>query len=390
MKIGRVVRLLTDEKRKEFLKATDEKRKIIISIFYPADGEPDESMYGLYMDLFYPRQEEFINRYTAKKNSAGQLLDESHLRSIKTNTYNDIPISRKEILYPIIIYSPGLGANRDSIIYNVEKLVSDGYIVFTIGHIYDTDFNILPDGEIVEQSEYVANSNFEEKEQIINIRKEDILFLLNELESLNKNDEAIKDKLDLDKIGIMGHSLGGAAIFKAAAEDTRIKAVVMLDGSLQIFNLTNDLSVGERLSTPFLNFRRGSIDYTGEMNKCIEANTSKSDGEEFKKRIIERHQSLTAQINGQRQLYEYLTGYKSFIKLKNSEHLTFTDFPTIYNLEFVNKTLPIKEAHKIIGEITYRFFDEFLCGKEGRYTSFISDSCSPLICRIDKNGESIE
>lgn len=390
MKTGRVVRLLTDNKREELLNGTDEKRKIIISIFYLADEGSDESKHGLYMDLFYPRQDEFIKRYATKKNAAGQLLDESHLRSIKTNTYNDIPISKKEVLYPVVIYSPGLGANRDSIIYNIEKLVSEGYIVITIGHIYDTDFTILPGGEIIEQSGYVANSNLEEKEQIINVRKEDILFLLNELESLNNEDETIKDKLDLNKIGIMGHSLGGAAIFKAAAEDERIKAVVMLDGSLQIFNLTKDLSEGRRLSTPFLNFRRGSIDYTGEMKKCIESNTDKTDGVEFKKRIIERHQSLTAQINGQRQLYEYLTGYKSFIKLKNSEHLTFTDFPTVYNVEFINKILPIKEAHKIISEITYRFFDEFLCGKEGSYTSFISDSCSPLICRIDRDGESVE
>ncbi len=167
MKIGRTVRLLTDIKRKEFLNGTDEKRKIIISIFYPTDEEMDEPTQGLYMDLFYPCQEEFVKRFTEISNSAGKQIDESYLRSIKTNTYNNIPISKKDIVYPIIIYSPGLGLDRDLLTYNIEKLVSKGYIVITLGHIYDTYFTILPDGEIIEQSEFVDNSTFEEKKQLL-------------------------------------------------------------------------------------------------------------------------------------------------------------------------------------------------------------------------------
>ena len=185
----------------------------------------------------------------------------------------------------------------------------------------------------------------------------------------------------------MGHSLGGAAIFKAASEDTRIKAVVMLDGSLQYLNLTKELSEGKELNTPFLNFRRGSIDYSEEMKKAIEFNADKTNGEEFKKRIIMRHQVLLKQIEGQKQLYQYLAGYKSFIKLKDSEHLTFTDWPIIHNQELENGILLIKEAHEIISEITVRFYNEFLCGLEGDYRNFINNNCCPQICIIDKYGE---
>jgi pimeloyl-ACP methyl ester carboxylesterase len=203
-------------------------------------------------------------------------------------------------------------------------------------------------------------------------------------------DELIKGKLDLNKIGIMGHSLGGAAIFKAASEDTRIKAVVMLDGSLQYFNLTKEILEEKRLYTPFLNFRRGTIDYAEEMKKTIEFNVDKMNGEEFKKRIVMRHQTLLGQIKGQKELYEYLEGYKSFIKLKNSEHLTFTDWPVIYNQEMENDILPIKEAHEIISEITVRFYNEFLCGIEGDYRNFINSNRCPQICIISKNGESLK
>lgn len=387
MKVGRIVRLLTDNKRKELLNDTDEKRKIIISIFYPTDENLNESKQALYMDLFNPRPEEFIKRFAGRKNLAGQQVSESYLKSIDINTYNNIPISKKEILYPVIIFSPGLGMDRDSLIYNIEKLVIEGYVVFTLGHIYDSDFTILPDGEIIEQAKHIADYTLEEKEQLIDIRKEDVLFLLDELKILNNEDKFIKGRIDLNKIGIMGHSIGGAAIFKAASEDTRIKAVVMLDGSLQFFNLTKDILEGKRLKTPFLNFRRGTIDYEEEMKKAIEFNADKMNGEDFKKRIVMRHQTLLGQIRGQKELYEYLEGYKSFIKLKNSEHLTFTDWPVIHNQELENDILPIKDAHESISEITTRFYNEFLCGIEGDYRNFINSNSCPHIYRINKDGE---
>jgi hypothetical protein len=389
MKIGRVVRLLTDNNRKELFSGVDEQRKIIISIFYPAGENSNKFKQGLYMDLFNPCQEEFIKRFGEKKDLSGQKLSEDYLRSMKINTYNDIAICEKEILYPVIIYSPGLGMDRDCLIYNIERLVSEGYIVFTVGHIYDTDFTILPDRRIIEQSKHIENSTIEENEQLVDIRKEDIIFLLDELKILNREDEIIKEKLDLDKLGILGHSIGGVAVFRAAEEDTRIKAIVMLDGSLQIFNLSKKISEGKSLNTPLLNFRRGSIDYSNEMKKIIESNADIKDGEEFRKRIIGRHQTLIEQIRGQKELYEYLSGYKSFIKLKNSEHLTFTDWPVIFNREFVNSVLNIKEAHEIISDITTRFFNEFLCGIKDDYRNFINSNRCSKICVINENGESM-
>lgn len=380
MRIGRKTRLLTDTNRKELLNGTDEKRSIMISMFYPADENLADTKQAFYMDLFYPREEEFIKRFSGRKNSAGQQLNESYLRSIKINSFNNIPISEKRKLYPVIIFSPGLGMDRDCIIYNIEKLVTEGYIVFTLGHLYEADFIILPDGRIVEKAKQIAVSSFDEKQKLIDIRKEDILFFLDELNILNHEEEVINGKLDLSKIGIMGHSLGGAAVFNAALEDTRIKAVIMLDGSLQYFNLGKDISAGKRLNTPLLNFRRGTIDYAEEMKKAIELNMISTDDEEFKKRIVMRHQTLIGQIKGQEELWKYLTGYKSFIKLENSEHLTFTDWPVIYNQEMENGKLPVKKAHEIISQITTRFYNEFLCGIEGDYRDFVNSGYHIEIC----------
>ena len=194
----------------------------------------------------------------------------------------------------------------------------------------------------------------------------------------------------LNKIGLMGHSLGGAAVFKAAKEDNRIKAVVMLDGSLQYINLNEDIKEGKSLKTPFLNFRRGTINYEEEMKKAIELCAVKTDGETFKKRIIMRDQTLIGQIEGQKQLYKYLSSYKSFIKLNHSEHMTFTDWSVIYNEEMVNDILPIKKAHDIISEITYKFLNEFLCGAVGAYSNDIKSNSYPEISIINSDGDVIK
>jgi predicted dienelactone hydrolase len=38
---------------------------------------------------------------------------------------------------PVVLYSPGLGGNRDSSTVLVEQLVSRGYVVVTIDHTHD-------------------------------------------------------------------------------------------------------------------------------------------------------------------------------------------------------------------------------------------------------------
>lgn len=147
------------------------------------------------------------------------------LEGMKTNIYNDAPISKKRVAYPILIQSTGLGAPRDYMTFNIEKLVSEGYVVFTIGHAYDSMLTVLPNGEMLEPPRKELTQD--EKKNLIDVRKNDILFVLNKLEELNNEDGVMKNKLDLERIGAIGHSLGGAAVFKASQCDSRIKATVL-------------------------------------------------------------------------------------------------------------------------------------------------------------------
>jgi dienelactone hydrolase len=385
MKIGRIVKVLEDRERKETLIECDENRKVIISFYYPIDETWKENRQALYVDLYSPREDEFINRFKGMVLLENDTEKEKFIKNIKTNIYNNAPISKKQVVYPVIMHSTGLGSPRDYVTFNIEELVNEGYVVFTIEHTYDSVFTVLPNGEIIEpqNKEYTQ----EEKENLIDIRKNDILFVLNQLEKLNNEDDVIKNKLDLQQIGIIGHSLGGAAVFKACQCDSRIKATVLFDASLQFLNLSEDIKEKQSLNTPVLNFRRGSFKYEASMKMFIDYLKDKFDGEHFKKEIILYDKVLRDSDVGQKELFNYLCGYKSFIKLNGSRHMTFTDYSIIKGEKMESETLSVEKAHKVINNITIKFLNEFLCKKEDQYCRFVENNDD--ITLIHEDGQSI-
>lgn len=378
MKIGRVIRLLEDTERKETLIQCNENRKVIISFYYPIDENWKEDGQALYMKLYRPREDEFINRFKEIVPLENDREKIKFLKKITTNIYNDAPISKKQVAYPIIIQSTGLGAPRDYMTFNIEKLVSEGYVVFTISHTYDSMLATLPNGEILEPLKKELTQD--EKKKLIDIRKDDILFVLNKLEQLNNEDDVIKNKLDLQRIGVVGYSLGGAAVFKASQCDSRIKTIVLFDASLQFFDLSRNIEEKQTLNIPVLNFRRGTFDYETSMKRTIDYLKDKVDGEKFKKEVIIYDKVLRDSNDEQKNLFNYISGYKSFIKLNTSNHMIFTDYSIIIGQKVETETLSVEKAHEVINDVTIRFLDEFLCGNQEKYSCFIKNNeCITLI-----------
>ena len=57
-------------------------------------------------------------------------------------------------------------------------------------------------------------------------------FVLDQLATWNAQHPQLRDRLDLQRIGVFGHSLGGAAAAGAARLDERIDAAINLDGGM--------------------------------------------------------------------------------------------------------------------------------------------------------------
>ena len=112
-----------------------------------------------------------------------------------------------------------------------------------------------------------------------------LYFVINQLDQLNR--DAFNGKLDMDNIGMMGHSFGGATAFNAAYSNPKIKAGINMDGSL--YNVNGK----QAISKPFLFMESSS--FMNIKDKALSGKISdeeiKNSGltkEEFNKMIEER------------------------------------------------------------------------------------------------------
>lgn len=174
--------------------------------------------------------------------------------------------------YPLIVFSHGAFGVKMSNTSTFMELASNGYVVCSIDHPYhaagtiDVDGNLILGSSKFMQEVIDANSDiYSEKEQFelyenwMNLRTDDINFVLNTiLKNTENNSEGVYALMDKNRIGLMGHSLGGAASTQIGRERRDISAVINLDGSMlgeYRMAMNGDIVINnEPYPLPLLNF----------------------------------------------------------------------------------------------------------------------------------------
>jgi len=139
--------------------------------------------------------------------------------------------------FPVVLLEHG--SSVVPAIYTVlaEGLASSGFIVVATNHPPDSLISAFPDGHVLKFTPYwpaeadrrsqgVAIGKFAEEVLVADVR-----FVLDQLQEMNSQDQFWRGHLNLSKIGIVGHSMGGTTAALAAREEPRILAGVNLDGS---------------------------------------------------------------------------------------------------------------------------------------------------------------
>ena len=165
-----------------------------------------------------------------------------------THAAPDAPVDQSGGKYPVVFFAPAHEDMREQGTALAEDLASHGYIVVTIDATYEAFGVEFPDGRV--ELECQRNPRPElvdclsmEGRKGLKLRRMDAQFVLDQLTALARwgvNPDAEQRELppglhasmNLDEIGIYGHSMGGAVATHAMANDRRFDAGINLDGGI--------------------------------------------------------------------------------------------------------------------------------------------------------------
>lgn len=231
--VGRIVDVWTDKTHSDDLAPTpDTPRELVVWIWYPADPDPTAPM-----DDYLP-----AHWRAAIEHHRGSLVTflTRDLSRVHGHSLNGPAVSSRCTSYPVVIMRGGSSAEVVNYSTLAEDLASHGYVVVGFDAPYRTGVVAFPDGRIITRTpqndpELYSGDQLEDfGNKLVKHWSADCSFALDQLERLNKSDPSglLTGRLDMSRVGIFGHSLGGAAAFQFCFDDPRCKAGVDLDGRL--------------------------------------------------------------------------------------------------------------------------------------------------------------
>ncbi|MEU8350441.1 alpha/beta hydrolase [Streptomyces sp. NPDC048845] len=230
--------------------------------------------------------------------------------------------------HPLVVLSPGFSLNRATLTTLAEDLASRGYVVATVDHAYESFGTAFPGGrtltcvacEKAEQTGYDA---------VARGRAEDLSFVLDRLTG-HRSPWPHARMIDRRRIGMAGHSIGGNSTASTMAADDRVRAGVNMDGTF--FDPVPATGLDGR---PF-------------MLLGTAASHGPDTGDESWPRDWAR-----------------LDGWKRWLTVTGSGHMTFTDFPVFGDqLGITDPEAPLsgERSQQITRDYVAAFFDQHLRG----------------------------
>lgn len=224
--VGTVSFELIDYSRNDPFAPSSQPRDLMVSVFYPTSmGAVRSSNYSL-TSYFSPKTAAAFSKYLGNSTELLKIATQSHVNAtIASNNF------------PILIFSHGFGGSRFMYTAHLEELASQGWIIVTLDHPYDALITEYPDGRLI-PTDPTALDNFPSKmPHFVEVRVADVMFLTNAL----KNSTVLSQIPDLnslggslrsDKIGIFGHSLGGATAAQAMSNSSTFVCGANWDGGI--------------------------------------------------------------------------------------------------------------------------------------------------------------
>ncbi|QWU16221.1 Platelet-activating factor acetylhydrolase, isoform II [Paenibacillus sophorae] len=194
--------------------------------------------------------------------------------------------------YPLLVFSHGAYGIKSSNTSTYTELASHGYVVVSIDHPYHSFYTAAADGtKAMINSEYYREVSNANKEGIytveelygliqkwMKLRTDDMNFVIDTILEKSKSDSnPIYQHINTAKIGVFGHSMGGAASVWLGRERDDVHAVVNIDAplfsELSYDEDTDDLvATNKTYTTPLLNIYSDDVWRQLDNNSTYAAN----------------------------------------------------------------------------------------------------------------------
>jgi len=218
-----------DTARKELYSGKDEPRRFMVRVWYPAEVT-STAKHAPWMSepkIYSPEISKFLGLPSF-------FLD--HLALSLSPTYLDVPLANTTEPYPIILFSHGWNGFNAQNTGQAVELASHGYVVVSTQHTYGAVVTVFPGGTIASNNptalpENAKDPNYETvARKLVNQWAGDMDFVLDQFQGFYEDTNNIFfQKLDMERIGVYGHSTGGGAAIQFCGVDTRCKAVLGMD-----------------------------------------------------------------------------------------------------------------------------------------------------------------
>jgi len=265
--IGTSIFEMTDTSRQEIYSGKDEPRRFMIQVWYPAEVK-DADIRAPWMSnasIYAPAIATYINLPSYFLN---------HLALVEIPAYIDAKVATSDGGFPVILFSHGWNGFNAQNTGQALELASHGYVVVGIQHTYGAVITVFPDGTIAPNNpkalpEDAEDPNYEVVARVlVNEWAGDMSFVMDQLSVWEKEaGNPFAEKLDLERVGVYGHSTGGGAAIQFCGVDSRCKAVLGMDPFMRPVSAE---VIENGVSQPsFFMFSQGWADLTDSKNNQL-------------------------------------------------------------------------------------------------------------------------
>lgn len=358
--IGTVTYHWVDTKRHELFSADPYAyRELMVQFWYPAKGTASSARAPYLQDagVISPALARLVHL-------PGFTF--AHLKYVSTNAIPSLPMATDKPRYPVLLFLEGLVGFRQMNTFQVEELVSHGYIVAAIDQPYAASAVVFPDGRQItgwtkEQMNPFIQQSLSPVENapmlngqalqkgIIPYFVQDVSFTLDQLATLDTTDPhgILAGRLDPQRVGTFGISLGAIVASEACRMEPRLQACLMMDAAMP----ADVVQVG---------LRQPSMWITRDANSMRRERQQSGGWSEA---------DITQTLTTMRAVFEQsLPGNGYYVQVPGMFHVNFTDIPYFTplapQLGFAGP-LDMQRAHDIVNAYSLAFFDQHLAGRRG-------------------------